>query len=148
MHSSCLQGRQAIEWVIGKIETEMTDLKNSAVKNKDEIITQTRKSIDEFRSSTRKTLDEMLLTWYMEKLLDQLGTSSSCDSCKYNFHMRSFSFLILMISLVRFIISYFYDWISYFLLSHYNSYFCFNYIICFLIRFVFHLRVFVGLACF
>lgn len=62
MHSSCLQGRQAIEWVIGKIETEMTDLKNSAVKNKDEIITQTRKSIDEFRSSTRKTLDEMLLT--------------------------------------------------------------------------------------
>ncbi|KAK7602976.1 hypothetical protein V9T40_002975 [Parthenolecanium corni] len=56
------KGRQAIEWVITKIETEMTDLKNSAVKNKDEIITQTRKSIDDFRSSTRKTLDEMLFT--------------------------------------------------------------------------------------
>jgi len=59
---SHFQGRQAIEWVIGKIETEMTDLKTSAVKNKDEIITQTRKSIDEFRSSTRKSLDEMFLT--------------------------------------------------------------------------------------
>ena len=49
-----------MEWVISKIETEMTDIKNSAVKNKDEIITQTRRSIDEFRSSV--TLDEMFLS--------------------------------------------------------------------------------------
>lgn len=63
MYGSTLQGRQAIEWVISKIETEMKDIKNSAVKNTDEIITQTRRSIDEFRSSAaRMSLDEMFLS--------------------------------------------------------------------------------------
>lgn len=56
------KGRQAIEWVIGKIETEMNEIKNSAVKNKDEIISHTKKSIDGFTSSARKSLDEMFLT--------------------------------------------------------------------------------------
>lgn len=63
------KGRQAIEWVISKIETEMKEIKNSAFKSTDEILSQTkkslggitshaRKSVDEFSSTAKKTFDE------------------------------------------------------------------------------------------
>lgn len=63
------KGRQAIEWVISKIDTEMKEIKNSAFKSTDEILSQTkkslggitshaRKSVDEFSSTAKKTFDE------------------------------------------------------------------------------------------
>ena len=53
------KGRQAIEWVISKIEAEVQELKNSAVKSTDEIIHQTKKSIDDFTNSAKKSMDEL-----------------------------------------------------------------------------------------
>lgn len=53
------KGRQAIEWVISKIEAEVQELKNSAVKSTDEIINQTKKSIDDFTNSAKKSMDEL-----------------------------------------------------------------------------------------
>ncbi|KAL0274028.1 UNVERIFIED_CONTAM: hypothetical protein PYX00_006563 [Menopon gallinae] len=53
------KGRQAIEWVISKIEAEVQELKNSAVKSTDEIISQTKKSIDGITSSALKSMDEI-----------------------------------------------------------------------------------------
>ena len=54
-----LQGRQAIEWVISKIEAEVTDLKNSAVKNTDEILMNTKKSLGEITTAARKSIDDL-----------------------------------------------------------------------------------------
>ncbi|KAK6623071.1 hypothetical protein RUM43_008923 [Polyplax serrata] len=47
------KGRQAIEWVISKIEAEVQELKNL------ELINQTKKSIDDFTSSAKKSMDEL-----------------------------------------------------------------------------------------
>lgn len=56
--SNARKGRQAIEWVISKIEAEVEDFKNSAVKSTDEIISQTKKSIDDITNSALKSMDE------------------------------------------------------------------------------------------
>ncbi|CAH0394662.1 unnamed protein product [Bemisia tabaci] len=53
------KGRQAIEWVIDKIETEVKDLKNSAVKNTDEILMNTKKSFGEITTAARKSIDDL-----------------------------------------------------------------------------------------
>jgi len=53
------KGRQAIEWVIDKIEKEMCDIKNTAVRNTDEILTQTKKSFEELTTTARKSMDEI-----------------------------------------------------------------------------------------
>lgn len=53
------KGRQAIEWVIGKIEAEVKELKNSAILSTDELIAQTKKSIDDFATSAKKSMDEI-----------------------------------------------------------------------------------------
>lgn len=47
------KGRQAIEWVITKIETEVKELKNTAIVSTDELITQTKKSLDDIAQSAR-----------------------------------------------------------------------------------------------
>lgn len=52
------QGRQAIEWVIDKINTEVVELKNNAVKSTDEILSHTKRSIDDITSSAKKSMDE------------------------------------------------------------------------------------------
>lgn len=57
-HNAC-KGRQAIEWVIDKIETEVKDFKNSAVKNTDEILMNTKKSIGEITTAAKKSLDDL-----------------------------------------------------------------------------------------
>lgn len=57
--SNAGKGRQAIEWVIGKIESEVQDLRHSAVKSTDEIINQTKKSFDDITTSARKSMDEI-----------------------------------------------------------------------------------------
>lgn len=53
------KGRQAMEWVIGKINTEMTEIANTAVKSTDEIILHTRKSIDDITSSAKHSMHDI-----------------------------------------------------------------------------------------
>ncbi|XP_054283662.1 protein slowmo-like [Macrosteles quadrilineatus] len=56
------KGRQAIEWVIGIIDKEVTDLKLSAAKSTDELkksLESARRSMDEFSTSAKKTLDDI-----------------------------------------------------------------------------------------
>lgn len=56
------QGRQAIEWVIDKIEKEVADIKMTAAKSTDELkksLTEARKSLDEFSTTAKKTFDDI-----------------------------------------------------------------------------------------
>ncbi|GLG96028.1 hypothetical protein R5R35_013409 [Gryllus longicercus] len=53
------KGRQAIEWVISKFNTEVKDLTSSAVKSTDEIIAQTKKSLDDITETARKSMDDL-----------------------------------------------------------------------------------------
>jgi hypothetical protein len=54
-----LQGRQAIEWVIDKIDAEVKDLANSAAKTTDELFTTTRRQIDDLTTITKRSMDEI-----------------------------------------------------------------------------------------
>jgi len=51
------KGRQAMEWVINKLNSEVKDLQRST----DEIITQTKKSLDDITSSAKKSMDDISL---------------------------------------------------------------------------------------
>ncbi|CAH0404832.1 unnamed protein product [Chilo suppressalis] len=53
------KGRQAIEWVIGKIDSEIKELATSACKSTDELLTQTKKSIDGITSTARRSMDDI-----------------------------------------------------------------------------------------
>lgn len=53
------KGRQAIEWVIGKIDSEMKEIASSACKSTDEIFHQTKKSLDDITSKAKKSLDDI-----------------------------------------------------------------------------------------
>lgn len=45
------KGRQAMEWVINKIDTEVKELASTAVKSTDELLNHTKKSLDEMKKS-------------------------------------------------------------------------------------------------
>nr|CAD7603730.1 unnamed protein product [Timema genevievae] len=64
------KGRQAIEWVISKIDAEVKELANSAVKSTDELLMQTKKSLDEITNSARKSMDD--ISSAAKKSLDDL----------------------------------------------------------------------------
>jgi ElaB/YqjD/DUF883 family membrane-anchored ribosome-binding protein len=49
------KGRQAMEWVIKKLNDEVKDLTRST----DEILNQTKKSIDDIASSAKKSMDDI-----------------------------------------------------------------------------------------
>ncbi|KAL1124204.1 hypothetical protein AAG570_001974 [Ranatra chinensis] len=66
------KGRQAIEWVIDKINTEVMELKNNAVKSTDEILSHTKKSIDGITSTARKSMDEFSTA--AKKSFDELNS--------------------------------------------------------------------------
>uniref|UniRef100_A0A6M2DJE0 Putative member of the intramitochondrial sorting protein family n=1 Tax=Xenopsylla cheopis TaxID=163159 RepID=A0A6M2DJE0_XENCH len=53
------KGRQAMEWVINKINLEVKEIATSAVKSTDEILSQTKKSIDDISTSARKSMDDL-----------------------------------------------------------------------------------------
>ncbi|XP_025836294.1 protein slowmo [Agrilus planipennis] len=53
------KGRQAMEWVISKLNSEVQELKNSAVKSTDEILNQTMKSFDDISSKAKKSFDDI-----------------------------------------------------------------------------------------
>ena len=61
-----------MEWVIQKINDEIKDLSNTAVKSTDEFIFSTKKSIDEITHSTKKSIDEISYT--AKKSMDDLSS--------------------------------------------------------------------------
>ncbi|XP_069698308.1 protein slowmo [Periplaneta americana] len=64
------KGRQAIEWVIDKIDAEVKEITNSAVKSTDELLSQTKKSIDDITMTARKSMDD--ISSAAKKSLDDL----------------------------------------------------------------------------
>ncbi|KAK9504326.1 hypothetical protein O3M35_010686 [Rhynocoris fuscipes] len=59
--SNAGKGRLAIEWVIGKINTEVKEFKCTAARSTDEILSQTKRSIGGITTSARKSMDEISL---------------------------------------------------------------------------------------
>lgn len=53
------KGRQAIEWVIDKLDSEIKELANTACKSTDELLSQTKKSLDDITSSARRSMDDI-----------------------------------------------------------------------------------------
>ncbi|XP_022914256.1 protein slowmo [Onthophagus taurus] len=53
------KGRQAMEWVISKLNAEVTDFANSAVKQTDELLHQTKKSLDDISHKAMKSFDQI-----------------------------------------------------------------------------------------
>lgn len=53
------KGRQAMEWVISKINCEVTELASTACKSTDEILNQTKKSLDDISIKAKKSFDDI-----------------------------------------------------------------------------------------
>ncbi|XP_050362402.1 protein slowmo isoform X2 [Nymphalis io] len=53
------KGRQAIEWVIGKLDSEIKELANTACKSTDELLSQTKKSMDDISTKAKRSLDDI-----------------------------------------------------------------------------------------
>lgn len=53
------KGRQAIEWVIGKLDIELKELASSACKSTDELLSQTKKSLGDITNTARKSMDDI-----------------------------------------------------------------------------------------
>ncbi|XP_043467242.1 protein slowmo [Leptopilina heterotoma] len=53
------KGRQAMQWVIDKLESEVKDFASSAVKSTDELLCQTRRQIDDLTSKTMRSMDDL-----------------------------------------------------------------------------------------
>ena len=60
------QGRQAIEWVIGKLQTEMKEITSNAIHNTDDLINFTKKSlyqvthsVDDISLVTKKSIEDL-----------------------------------------------------------------------------------------
>lgn len=53
------KGRQAIEWVIDKIDTEVKEIATAAFKSTDEILSSTIKSLDDITTTARKSMDDI-----------------------------------------------------------------------------------------
>lgn len=57
--SNASKGRLAMEWVITKINSEVQELTNSAVKSMDELTNSAVKSMDELTNTTKKSMDDI-----------------------------------------------------------------------------------------
>uniref|UniRef100_A0A0A9Y4A5 Protein slowmo n=1 Tax=Lygus hesperus TaxID=30085 RepID=A0A0A9Y4A5_LYGHE len=55
--SNANKGRQAIEWVIDKLDREVTEIRNNAVSARDELLTHTKKSIGGITTTARRSMD-------------------------------------------------------------------------------------------
>lgn len=53
------QGRQAMEWVIEKIQADVKDIASSAVKSTDDLLNQTRRQIDDITIATKRGMDDI-----------------------------------------------------------------------------------------
>lgn len=76
------KGRQAMEWVINKINLEVKEIANSAVKSTDEILSQTKKSIDDISTSARKSMDD--LSTAAKNTLDDIQNLAKSSGTKQN----------------------------------------------------------------
>lgn len=72
------KGRQAMEWVIDRLDAEVKDLATSAVKSTDEILNQTKKSIDGITNSAKKSMDD--ISSKAKKSLDDIQNLTSSPS--------------------------------------------------------------------
>uniref|UniRef100_A0A1A9UNK6 PRELI/MSF1 domain-containing protein n=1 Tax=Glossina austeni TaxID=7395 RepID=A0A1A9UNK6_GLOAU len=53
------KGRQGLEWVIGRINSEVMGIAETAAKSTDDLILSTRRSLDDMTESARKSMDEI-----------------------------------------------------------------------------------------
>lgn len=53
------KGRQGLEWVIGKLNSEVKELASSAATSTNEILNHTKKSLDDITDQARKSMDEL-----------------------------------------------------------------------------------------
>ncbi|XP_071448463.1 protein slowmo [Hetaerina americana] len=53
------KGRQAIEWVISKLDSEVKGIASSAARSTDELLMNTRRSIDDITSAAKKSFDDL-----------------------------------------------------------------------------------------
>ncbi|KZC07172.1 PREDICTED: protein slowmo [Dufourea novaeangliae] len=53
------KGRQAMEWVIERLQSEVKDIATSAVKSTDDLLNQTRRQIDDITSITKRGMDDL-----------------------------------------------------------------------------------------
>lgn len=52
------KGRQAMEWVIAKLQSEVKDIASSAAKSTDDLLHQTRRQIDDITNITKQGMEE------------------------------------------------------------------------------------------
>lgn len=71
------KGRQAMEWVISKLEPEVNNLAQSAVKSTDELLNHTKKSLDDITQSASKTLDD--ISQKAKKSFDDINLRASAN---------------------------------------------------------------------
>jgi len=57
--SNATKGRHAMEWVIDKMNTEITELKMTASKSMDDIAETARRSMDDLTVTTKKSVDDL-----------------------------------------------------------------------------------------
>ncbi|KAI4464455.1 msf1/px19 related [Holotrichia oblita] len=74
------KGRQAMEWVIGKLDTDVKDFASSAVKSTDELLHQTKKSLDDITTSAKKSMDD--ISHKAMKSLDQIPNLTNGQKCQ------------------------------------------------------------------
>lgn len=67
-----------MEWVISKLDNEVKDFANSAVKSTDEILTHTKKSIDDITLSAKKSMDDISIK--AKKSFDDIQNLASSNS--------------------------------------------------------------------
>ena len=53
------KGRQGLEWVIGRLNSEVKGIAETAAKSTDDLIMTTKRSLDDISESARKNLDEI-----------------------------------------------------------------------------------------
>ena len=58
-HPITFQGRQAVEWVIEKLQTEVKDIASSAAKSTDDLFNQTRRQLDDITNITKQGMEDI-----------------------------------------------------------------------------------------
>lgn len=53
------QGRQAVEWVIEKLQSEVKDIASTAAKSTDDLLNQTRRQFDDITNITKQGMEDI-----------------------------------------------------------------------------------------
>lgn len=73
------KGRQAMEWVISKLDAEVKDLASSAVKSTDELLNQTKKQLDDITMTAKKSMDD--ISQKAMKSFDDMQSRRKSQAC-------------------------------------------------------------------